>query len=151
MKSAFYKTKLGAVCITEENGKIIRIALNVTLKDSSEQTPLLEEAARQLNAYLDGTLKHFTLPLGAKGTQFQQKVWKALCAIPYGKTATYGEIAAQIGNPKACRAVGMANNKNPIAIVVPCHRVIGAGRKLVGYAAGLRVKEKLLKLERDNK
>ena len=85
-----------------------------------------------------------------KGTEFQQKVWKALQEIPYGETRTYGEIAAAIGNPKAARAVGMANNKNPIGIIIPCHRVVGANGKLVGYAGGMEKKEFLLELERNN-
>ncbi len=104
-------------------------------------------AAGQLTEYFAGKRKVFDLPLELKGTEFQKKVWQALREIPYGTTCSYGEIAAKIGNPKASRAVGGANNKNPIAIVVPCHRVIGANGSLVGYASGLRTKEALLKLE----
>ncbi len=87
------------------------------------------------------------MPLAPKGTDFQKKVWQALCEIPYGETFSYKKVAQKIGNEKACRAVGMANNKNPIAIIVPCHRVIGENGKLVGYAGGLEVKKKLLVLE----
>ena len=90
----------------------------------------------------------FDLPLRMQGTPFQQKVWAALREIPYGETRSYGQIAAQVGNPKAGRAVGMANNRNPIAIIVPCHRVIGANGSLTGYAGGLNVKQELLALER---
>ncbi len=112
------------------------------------ETPLLREAAKQLNEYLAGKRKVFDLPLDPGGTQFQKAVWKALTRIPFGETRTYKNIAESVGNPKACRAVGMANNKNPIAILIPCHRVIGADGKLVGYAGGLDIKKKLLELEK---
>jgi methylated-DNA-[protein]-cysteine S-methyltransferase len=106
------------------------------------------EAERQLEDYFSGKLKSFDLKLASSGTDFQKAVWKALCEIPYGETRSYKDIAASIGNPKACRAVGLANNRNPIAIIVPCHRVIGSTGKLVGYASGLDVKDFLLKLEK---
>lgn len=108
----------------------------------------IKEAAQQLDAYWAGELFDFDLPLAPQGTPFQHKVWGALRAIPYGTTATYGEIARSIGSPTACRAVGAANGRNPIAIVVPCHRVIGANGKLTGYAGGLDMKEQLLGHER---
>ncbi len=111
-------------------------------------TPLLEEAAAQLAAYFAGSLTRFDLPLAASGTDFQRRVWAALCDIPYGTTATYGDIARAIGNPAAVRAVGLANGSNPLGIVVPCHRVIGADGKLTGYAGGMWRKERLLALER---
>ena len=101
----------------------------------------------QLSAYFAGDLTQFDLELDASGTPFQKRVWKALTEIPYGKTASYIDIARKIGNPNASRAVGSANRCNPIAIVVPCHRVIGASGKLVGYAGGLDRKQKLLELE----
>lgn len=110
-----------------------------------------KEAERQLDAYFSGKLKSFDLKLAAEGTDFQKTVWKALYQIPYGETRTYKDIAASIGRPNASRAVGLANNRNPIAIIVPCHRVIGSTGKLVGYASGLEVKEFLLKLEKANK
>jgi methylated-DNA-[protein]-cysteine S-methyltransferase len=106
------------------------------------------ETAKQFEDYFSGKLKSFDLNLAFEGTDFQKAVWKALCEIPYGETRTYKDIAASIGKPKACRAVGLANNRNPIAIVVPCHRVIGSNGKLVGYASGLDVKEFLLELEK---
>lgn len=109
------------------------------------------EAERQLEAYFSGKLKSFDLKLAAEGTDFQKTVWRALCEIPYGETRTYKDVASSIGRPKASRAVGLANNRNPIAIIVPCHRVIGSTGKLVGYASGLEVKEFLLKLEKANK
>ncbi|MDO4816408.1 MAG: methylated-DNA--[protein]-cysteine S-methyltransferase [Bacillota bacterium] len=111
-------------------------------------SPILCMAEKQLGEYFAGSRKEFELPLNPRGTEFQKSVWNALLEIPYGETASYGEIAAKIGNPKASRAVGMANNRNPIAIIIPCHRVIGAGGKLTGYAGGLDKKEFLLKLEK---
>ena len=109
--------------------------------------PLLAEAARQLHEYFTGERKAFDLPLSIKGTDFQQAVWNALMDVPYGETRTYGEIAKAIGKPKAARAVGMANNRNPVSIVIPCHRIIGADGSLTGYGGGLNAKEFLLKLE----
>ena len=109
--------------------------------------PLLEAAAGELAEYFQGRLQVFTVPLAPAGTPFQQRVWAALCEIPFGATASYGDIAARIGNPRACRAVGMANHRNPIAILIPCHRVVGRSGGLVGYAGGLEVKRALLELE----
>jgi methylated-DNA-[protein]-cysteine S-methyltransferase len=108
----------------------------------------LREAIRQLRAYFAGALEVFDLPLAPQGTPFQLEVWRLLCDIPYGETISYGELARRIGNPKASRAVGLANGANPIAIVIPCHRVIGSNGKLTGYGGGLPIKEKLLALER---
>lgn len=110
-------------------------------------TPLLEEAARQLREYVAGERRVFDLPLCPRGTPFMLRVWEALCAIPYGSTASYADIAARIGQPGACRAVGMANNRNPLSIVIPCHRVIGKDGQLVGYGGGLHIKSALLELE----
>ena len=109
--------------------------------------PLLRAAARQLEEYFAGQRRTFELPLAPAGSAFQRTVWEALRTIPYGRTRTYKQIAEQIGHARAFRAVGMANNRNPIAIVVPCHRVIGCDSKLTGYAAGLAIKERLLALE----
>ncbi len=113
-----------------------------------QDTPLIVSAKQQLGEYFLGTRKNFQLPLLPSGTPFQQKVWDALCTIPYGETRSYKDIALQIQNPKGCRAVGMANNRNPIIIVIPCHRVIGSNGALVGYAGGLGVKEWLLEHEK---
>ena len=107
-----------------------------------------KEVVKQLNAYFLGKLQDFDLPLAPEGTEFQQKVWKALRKVKFGATASYGNIAAQIGNPAASRAVGMANGRNPISIIVPCHRIIGSSGKLVGYGGGLMHKETLLQHER---
>ena len=112
-----------------------------------ENVPVFHETIGQLRAYFAGELKQFDLPLAPEGTEFQQRVWRELCTIPYGETTSYGELARHIGNPKACRAVGLANGSNPIPIVIPCHRVIGANGKLTGYGGGLHIKEKLLALE----
>lgn len=102
----------------------------------------------QLEEYFLGKREQFDIPLAPTGTIFQKKVWNALCHIPYGETRTYKEIAISIGNPKACRAVGMANNRNPIPIIIPCHRVIGADGTLIGYGGGLEKKEWLLQVEK---
>ncbi len=107
----------------------------------------LKAAVRQLKAYFAGKLQAFDLPLAAAGTDFQRRVWTALCKVEYGTTASYGEIAKSVGNPAAARAVGMANGRNPIAIIVPCHRIIGSQGALVGYGGGLHHKQTLLKLE----
>lgn len=106
-----------------------------------------KEARTQLHEYFAGRRDRFTVPLAPSGTQFRMKVWAALCAIPYGQTATYGEVAAAVGNPAASRAVGMANHYNPIAIMIPCHRVIGSNGSLTGYGGGLDRKVLLLDLE----
>ncbi|MGA8491984.1 MAG: methylated-DNA--[protein]-cysteine S-methyltransferase [Terriglobales bacterium] len=106
------------------------------------------ETIRQLQAYFAGELENFILELAPEGTPFQLEVWRRLCDIPYGETISYGELAGRIGNPKASRAVGLANGSNPIPIVIPCHRVIGSNGKLTGYGGGLPIKEKLLALER---
>ena len=106
--------------------------------------PILREAERQLDEYFAGTRTHFDLPLDARGSEFEKKVWRALEKIPYGKTRSYLDLAKAIGSPKACRAVGAANSRNPLPIVVPCHRVIGANGKLTGFAGGLERKATLL-------
>ena len=106
-----------------------------------------KETIRQLRAYFKGDLKRFDIPLKLEGTDFQIAAWKELRKIPYGKTITYGEQARRIGNPKASRAIGGANGANPVAIIVPCHRVVGSNGRLTGFGGGLDVKEKLLTLE----
>lgn len=118
---------------------------------SQVDSPLLSEAEKQLREYFKGHRKSFSLPLDPQGTDFQKTVWKALRDIPYGKTWSYGELARSIERPRAVRAVGAANGKNPLAIIVPCHRVIGANGKLVGFSGGLPVKEKLLQIESKQK
>lgn len=153
---AFIDTKIGKLAI-EENGRAITdvyIVNEEIEKDDSillKETDLLKEASKQIKEYFEGNRQNFDLLLEPKGTEFQQKVWNALKEIHYGETKSYGEIAKMIGNEKAARAVGMANNKNPIMIIIPCHRVIGANRKLVGYSEGVDIKETLLNLEKDNR
>lgn len=112
-----------------------------------EDASPLKETARQLNAYFAGKLENFDLPLAPQGTAFQLEVWRKLCDIPFGETISYGELARRIGNPKASRAVGLANGSNPVPIIIPCHRVIGSDGTLTGYGGGLPIKEKLLALE----
>jgi len=114
-----------------------------------EETPVLARVKEELSEYFAGKRRTFSVALAPKGTDFQKKIWAELCKIPYGETRTYGQIAAATGNPKASRAVGMANHNNPIMILIPCHRVIGSNGKLTGYAGGLWMKEKLLRLEKE--
>lgn len=123
-----------------------------TLIKASTSTPdVLLEGARQLDEYFSGLRQKFNLPLKPEGTPFQQQVWDALQEIPYGRTASYGDIAEAVGKPEAARAVGMANNRNPIGIMIPCHRVIGKNGNLTGYGGGLWRKEWLLNHERNNR
>lgn len=148
-KLFFYDTPIGKIGIAEEDGALTQLTFRTELPAGAvlEETPLIAQCRQQLDEYFAGKRKSFDLPLCPKGTEFQKKVWAALCEIPYGETRTYGEIAAAVGNPKAARAVGMANNRNPISVLVPCHRVIGSGGKLVGYGGGLDKKRFLLDLE----
>jgi len=128
----------------------IRYVLFTDEKESGKPSALSELAASQLTEYFSGKRKDFDLPLEPQGTEFRKKVWSALTEIPYGETRSYKDIAERIGNPKACRAVGGANNKNPISIIIPCHRVVGADGSLVGYGGGLDKKTMLLDLESKN-
>lgn len=144
------ESPIGPLTLTEEDGALIRLDFGKK-GQAGPETPLLAEARNQLEQYFSGSLRRFTLPLQPKGTPFQQKVWAALLQIPWGETRTYGQVAAMIGQPKACRAVGMANNRNPLPIFIPCHRVIGANGQLTGYAGGLPAKERLLSLEHSNR
>lgn len=147
-------TRIGEITIFEENGEIIRVALPISVVSTDGcrcvKTPVIIDAIKQLTEFLDSRRKTFNLKLALKGTPFQKKVWLELLKIPYGKTVSYQDIAVAIGNPKACRAVGMANNKNPIPIFIPCHRVIGKNGCLIGYAGGLDLKKSLLEIEQIN-
>ncbi|MCL1875902.1 MAG: methylated-DNA--[protein]-cysteine S-methyltransferase [Synergistaceae bacterium] len=147
----YYETEIGEIAISELNGKIVSLFFSRSRVPKFEvelpESEVLKEARAQLEAYLKGKLRIFSLPLAPLGTEFQMSVWKALCDIPYGTTASYSEIAERINNPKACRAVGNANNKNPISIFIPCHRVIAKDGKLSGYGGGISIKERLLRLE----
>lgn len=148
-QTAFYKTKIGKlkVCYTDDALTYVKFAKAEDDTKKSRRSALSDKAIEQITEYLEGKRKKFDLPISLQGTDFQKKVWRELQKIPYGKTKSYKEIAQAIKNPKAVRAVGMANNRNPIAIIVPCHRVIGSNGDLVGYAGGLDVKKTLLQLE----
>lgn len=144
-----YPTPFGCVTIASDGQAICGIALaEREYPGQRRPSELTNRAANELQEYLAGKRRAFDLPLAPAGTDFQKRVWRALQDIPYGQTRTYTELAAAIGNPKACRAVGGANNKNPIPIVIPCHRVIGANGSLTGYAWGVHVKQQLLDLEK---
>lgn len=147
---AVYSLARGFLEIGYEENAVIRLNISDKPERKQARTVLTDLVYRQITEYFEGSRWNFDFPYELRGTEFQRRVWKELCKIPYGETRTYGEIAAAVGNPKAARAVGMANNKNPIVIAVPCHRVIGANGKLVGYACGLDMKRELLRLERDN-
>lgn len=143
-----YQTAIGSLTFCEEEGNITVISSQYQPETGEEkETETIRRAYAQIKEYLDGNRKTFDLPLAPKGTEFQKQVWQALSDIPYGQTRTYKEIAVAVGNPKAVRAVGMANNRNPLIVVVPCHRVIGSDGKMIGYAAGVDKKEFLLRLE----
>lgn len=143
MTSCVMATPIGPLLICEEEGAICAIEFTQAPLFPPE-TPLLQEAVRQLNAYFDGTLTVFDLPLRMEGTAFRVACWQALRTIPYGETISYAEQARRIGHPKAARAVGGANHHNPISIVVPCHRVVGADGSLTGYGGGMGKKAWLL-------
>lgn len=148
-------TPLGKIAIGMEGGAVTRLIFGEKLPEGAvvlELPTVLSACCKQeLEEYFAGTRQTFDLPLAPKGTAFQQKVWAALREIPYGQTRSYGEIAAAVGNPKASRAVGMANHQNPISILIPCHRVIGKDGSLTGYGGGLDKKKWLLELEQAGK
>jgi methylated-DNA-[protein]-cysteine S-methyltransferase len=137
----------GLVAILWENDPPRRVRLGELTENT--QHPVLVQTGRELGEYFGGRRKAFTIPLDMRGTRFQSDVWNALLAIPFGETRTYGQLATQLGNPRATRAVGAANGRNPLSIVVPCHRVIGSSGKLTGFAGGLETKARLLDLEKD--
>lgn len=153
----FYDSPLGSIVIVEDGTSITHLFYDVTdgekrlgLADDGavdRESPLLRKAARQLREYFSGKRERFELPLAPAGTPFQQEVWQALTEIPYGEIRSYGQIARQIGRPQAARAVGMANNRNPVSIIIPCHRVVGSNGNLVGYASGTDKKAFLLRRE----
>ena len=144
------ETPVGLMTLVEENGALTEAIFGGS-NEPQTQTPLLAQAFEQLDEYFAGKRQTFDLPLKPVGTPFQLACWQALQTIPYGQTVSYGEQAARVGKPKACRAVGMANHRNPISIIIPCHRVVGKNGSLTGYGGGLAAKEYLLKLERDRK
>jgi methylated-DNA-[protein]-cysteine S-methyltransferase len=148
---SFRQTLIGRVAVAESGGAITNLCFGMdTLPQQAEvgETELIREAFRQLDAYLAGELRIFSVPVAPLGTPFMQRVWNILCTIPYGTTVSYRDIALSAGNSLAARAVGMANNRNPVPIFIPCHRVIGSNGKLTGYRGGLGLKKALLELER---
>ncbi len=150
----FYRSPVGVLCLEEDESGICALGFlkeNEVAESEWVASKLLQEAVRQLDDYFAGNRRSFDLPLSLNGTAFQQRVWQALREIPYGETRSYSAIAAAINQPGASRAVGMANHRNPIAILVPCHRVIGKNGNLVGYAEGIEKKAMLLELEQGNK
>ena len=146
--TAIYHAPVGELVITYQDGAVIALKrADATALPEDAPKALTEAVCRQLDEYFAGTRTTFDFPLRLQGTPFQEKVWAALRDIPYGETRSYQQIAQAIGQPKACRAVGMANHRNPIYIVVPCHRVVGANGALTGYGGGLDMKKALLELE----
>lgn len=146
-----FSSSIGIVRLTEEREAITHIELTDRCDVSSSPSPLMCEAERQIMEYLNGTRQQMDFAIRMEGTPFQLRVWQALQQIPYGSTRSYGELAALLGKPGASRAVGMACNKNPLQLIVPCHRVIGANGKLTGFACGLDIKRHLLLLEKGNR
>ena len=148
VQGKYLETEIGRLYLAEENGCIVRISSGQDpVEDVQGDSPLLEQAAKEVAEYLAGRRQKFSVPVKAKGTPFQEKVWAALRQIPFGETRSYGEIAKMVGSPKGARAVGMACNRNPVLLMIPCHRVVGSNGRLVGFACGLAMKEKLLNLE----
>lgn len=144
----YYSSEIGIVEIVSSEDAIISLDFVDKEGETTEFPPILREAYDQIDEYFKGKRKNFDLKLSIEGTEFQKKVWTELTKIPYGEVATYKDIAIRVGNEKAVRAVGNSNNKNKIAIILPCHRVIGSNGKLVGYAGGVHIKEWLLNHER---
>lgn len=148
----YLSSPVGTLTLTEEEDALTGLYFGRLSRQGQEVlSPVLKETARQLSEYFSGKRREFSLPLSPKGTEFQLRVWRALETIPYGETRSYGDMARLIGSPKACRAVGMANHRNPISIIVPCHRVVGANGSLTGYGGGLDAKRFLLDLEQKNR
>lgn len=147
-----FQTILGPVVISEQDGAITELffAKDTPDRENNQITPLLKEAEKQLLEYLSGDRRKFDLKLAVKGTEFQKTVWNTLQEIPYGETRSYKQVAEMLGRPEASRAVGMANSKNPILILTPCHRIVGSDGKLTGYAGGLEIKKTLLELEKNH-
>ena len=146
MPCLFYDSPIGPMTLVQEGEVLARLDFDVP-SQPEEATPLLLEACRQLREYFAGERKAFALPLAPAGTEFQKKVWAALRDIPWGETRSYGDIARAMGKPTACRAVGMANGRNPLPVFIPCHRVIGTNGSITGYSGGLEKKRFLLRLE----
>jgi methylated-DNA-[protein]-cysteine S-methyltransferase len=154
MYYTYTPSPVGELLLTSDGNALTGLYMNTPFADiltedavRNDDLPILVSATEQIAAYFSGERRDFTLPLQMEGTPFQQRVWNELLKIPYGETISYGELARRIGNPNASRAVGLANGRNPISIIVPCHRVIGANKTLTGYGGGLERKATLLALE----
>ena len=152
----YYYKGIGWISILSDREYILRIVFGKCRSQWFEtaeemETPVIKRAYLQILEFLSGSRYEFDLPVQVKGTDFQKKVWRILQEIPYGETWSYKQVAERLGNPHAVRAVGMANNRNPIPIVIPCHRVIGVNGDLVGYAGGIEIKKRLLDLEKNNR
>ncbi|MBN2426060.1 MAG: methylated-DNA--[protein]-cysteine S-methyltransferase [Calditrichaceae bacterium] len=147
--NSFYDSPIGVIEISADDYNLfsLRFFENDVKRPQEKENKIIEKVIRQLDEYFRKQRKVFELPLKPEGTDFQKKVWQALTQVPYGKTSTYKEIAERTGDLKAVRAVGGANRKNPIAIIIPCHRIIGSDNHLTGYAGGLWRKEWLLRHE----
>lgn len=143
----YYKSPIGILRIVVDESSLVALDFNEDKKKQSDEHSYIKEVKNQLDEYFKGKRELFDLNIKINGTDFQNKVWSELTKIPYGETISYKELATRIGNDKACRAVGNANNKNKISIVIPCHRVVGSNKKLVGYAGGLEKKEWLINHE----
>ncbi|NVN79986.1 MULTISPECIES: methylated-DNA--[protein]-cysteine S-methyltransferase [unclassified Vibrio] len=149
----YYESPLGIITLQANDQGLLGAWFEIhttkpeQLGEQDDNFPIFELVTEQLNRYFAGEVIQFDVPIAAKGTPFQQSVWQALTTIPYGETWSYAQLAEAIGNPKAVRAVGLANGKNPVSVIVPCHRVIGKNGKLTGYAGGVERKQRLLVIE----
>lgn len=148
MYSYTYNTKIGNITIIEKDGYIANLYINYNnIKTIQKETKLISQTANEIKEYLDGNKKSFSIPIKTEGTDFQKKVWQEVLKIPYGETRSYKDIAININNSKACRAVGTAIKNNPIPIIIPCHRVIKSNKDIGNYAYGIDIKKELLNLE----
>ncbi|HAH62297.1 MAG TPA: cysteine methyltransferase [Treponema sp.] len=148
MNTYNFSSPVGTLCVAEENGAIIGLHIDNTAELSGPcRNELIKKTVQELSEYFSGTRTSFDVPVNPSGTAFQMRVWEQLRLIPCGQTRSYGDIAKAVGNQKAARAVGHANNRNPIMIIIPCHRVIGADGSLVGFGGGIEAKQFLLDLE----
>lgn len=148
IRYACYRLPIGDITVGYEDDAVVYLKIGIDSSFPHNPSPLSDLVAEEIGEYLSGDRSAFTFPIRLTGTVFQKTVWEALIRIPYGQTRTYGQIAAEIGKPKAAQAVGMACSKNPVWIAVPCHRVLGKGNDLTGYAGGLKLKQSLLDLEK---
>lgn len=152
MAYQYIDSPLGRLTVAAQEGVLTHLLFGEQPReDACRNTPLLDRARRELEEYFQRRRQVFTLPLSPQGTAFQRLVWQGLLTIPYGQTRSYGQLAQSIGHPRSCRAVGGANHRNPISILIPCHRVVGSDGSLTGYGGGLEKKIFLLELERPDK